>query len=57
MCYQNKSRSTLAFQLEDELDDCLAGAFIQIAGGLVCHQNCRIWSYGSGQRDSLLLSP
>ena len=57
MGHQYKSRPAFPIELEHQLHDPPASRKIEAAGGFVCQQQCRFHHKGTGQRNTLLLTP
>src|SRR5579883_2820113 len=53
---KDERRAALGAQLEEKVDDRLAGRLVEIAGRLVGDENRRPRRQGSGERDALLLA-
>ncbi len=54
--HQYERHAALGMFGEQEIDDLLAGGLIKVAGGLISHQNGRIWRQRAGERNPLLLA-
>jgi hypothetical protein len=53
---KHERRAARALQLEDEIDDCVAGRIIEISGRLIRHKNCRVTGNRACERNALLLA-
>ena len=53
---EHQRRAAVALQREQQVDDLPAGGLVEVAGGLVGHQDRRVGRDGAGDGDALLLA-
>jgi hypothetical protein len=53
---QHAGKCVGAVQTLNEGEDCLGGAFVQVARGLIRQQHARLGDERAGERDALLLA-